>query len=124
MSDQQRQEFFQFNLGHLITLLSIVGSAFLLYGQRERDRAVMQTTIEAHTVVLKDHGERLTDMDRQGTMANTARNAADHNLLVTLTTRVDAQASTLASALAKIDPMATDVAWIKAELLRLREGRE
>lgn len=120
MSADQKQVFFQFNIGHLLTLVTILISVVVLYGQREREMAVIQTTIEAHGSTLRDHGERLGIMDKTGTTASTARVFADHQALVALTARVDSQAV----AIAKMEAMATDIAWIKAELLRRRSSQD
>ena len=120
MREEAKMPFIQFNLGHLLTIVSIVGSVVLLYGQRERDNANMLSTLESHSVILKDHGGRLNEMDRQGTMASTAKTTADHNLIVALTARVDSHAV----ALNKVETMATDITWIKLELQRKRAERD
>lgn len=113
MTDRAKS-FLTFNLGHLLTLLGLAGGLIGLYTQRERDLAALHFTQQAHAATLVENTRRLAEIDRLGSTANRVKLEAQHALILAITARIEAQASTVG----KVDVMANDIAWIKAELQR------
>jgi hypothetical protein len=112
--NERARSFLQFNIGHLLTLIALIGSAVGIYTQRERDLAGLRFTSESHANSIRAHADKLYEMDRAGTTASRARLDAEHALVIALTARFEAQGT----AINKVDVMANDIAWIKSELQR------
>jgi|SRR6185369_17672909 len=70
----KRTPFWQFNIGHLLTILSIAGGLISLYGQRERDLARLEMIAENTTANMKTLTARIAALEVDGRRTDVMQN--------------------------------------------------
>ena len=124
MTTLMREKFFNFNIGHLLTLVAILASGVGVYSASTRSDQRQESRLEFIDIKLADHAATLalhTDaiakLDKLGTTKSATSLANDAERIASLQRTVAEHDI----ALRQIGVMANDLAWIKGELLRRRE---
>jgi hypothetical protein len=123
MNPSSREKFLTFNIGHLLTLISIIGGAVGVYTAFSRSDERQEARLTYHDAQIADHAhaisahtEAIAKLDRIGTTRNTEAIATETRDLALLR----AQVAEHEIALRKLDVITNDLAWIKQEMMRQR----
>jgi hypothetical protein len=124
MTTATREKFFTFNLGHLLTLLTILASVAGLFAasarsdERQESRlGYIDNKLSDHAAVIALHTDAIAKLDKLGTTRSTA-NLANDNERISLLQRSVADHEVQ---LRQLAVMANDLAWIKDEMIRRRK---
>lgn len=127
MNDPTMRNFWQFNLGHLLTIAAMVTGGIGLYVQREKDLSALKydskthaelisNLTTAHANAVRQLSDKLAEIDRNGSSAGRARSEAHATIMASLTARADAYATVIN----EVKVMANDITWMKQEMQRKR----
>ena len=133
-SPVMREKFWNFNVGHLLTILMIAGGLLSIYATAVRSAEQMLGSITAHekqfayferrldaqAKLQEAQTEALARIDKTGTTKSGSTLANDHANIIELQGAV----KSLDLIARQIPVMANEIGWIKSELIRRKNSNE
>ena len=103
--------FYDFNIGHILTLVTMIGVGIGIYVNNERTITRFETRIEAHAVTLSAFAARFERLETLGGLA-----AVDHKLVTTLVAKTELHGEKLV----RLEVIASDISQMRGEVSQIR----